>query len=403
MTFDFRSGKKVLPGAVKVRPSDFYCDATGYGYDFSSTNDGKGSPFFFSVAVPDGNYKVTVTLGSDKKAGETTVRGESRRLFLENVPTAKGESRTESFIVNKRDSIIETDLKVRVKDNERGKLLWDNKLTLEFNGDFPCVRSVSIEPADDVTTLFLFGDSTVVDNDCEPYTSWGQMIPCFFTDSIAVANYAESGLAADTFIGQLRLDKALTQMKPGDYVFIEFAHNDQKQKGSGKGAYYSFSYHVKRIIDRSREKGANVILLTPTRRRFFDDKGKVINTHLDYPDAVRDIAARENLPLIDLQDMTATLYEALGEEGSKKLLVHYPANTYKNQPEELKDNTHFSAYGAYEVARCVLQGLKRAAPQVASKARPEYSGDYDPAHPGRFEDFKWSLSPFEFPEKPDGN
>lgn len=415
VTFDFRPGKKCEPGAIKVSPSDIYgVTKEGYGYDFGPSSEvavypstsgkpGEG-PFFFSVAVPDGNYKVTVTLGSDKYAGETTVRGESRRLFLENIPTRKGEKRVETFIVNKRDSVIDGKNMVKVKANERAKLLWDDRLTLEFNGERPAVRTVTIEPADDdVTTLFLFGDSTVVDNDCEPYTSWGQMIPCFFTDSIAIANYAESGLCADTFLAQKRLDKALTQMKPGDYVFIEFAHNDQKQKGPGRGAYYSFSYYTKQLIDRSLEKGAKVILLTPTRRRFFDENGKVTDTHKDFPSATRDIAARENLPLIDLQEMTADLYEALGVEDSKKLFVHYPANTYKNQPKELKDNTHFSTYGAYEVARCVLEGLKTAAPEVAAKARKEYSEPYSPSNPGKFEDFKWSLSPFEYPVKPDGN
>lgn len=404
-TFDFQPGRKTLPGAVKVTPSDTYSDAKGYGYDFTDIVPVEtGKPAFFSISVPDGNYKVTVTLGSDRSAGETTVRGESRRLFLENIPTRKGEKRTESFIVNKRDSIIHGDLKVKVKSNERQKLLWDNKLTLEFNGENPQVCTVTIEPApDDVVTLFLFGDSTTVDNDCEPYTSWGQMIPCFFGDGVAIANYAESGLAADTFVGQLRLDKALTQIKPGDYVFIEFAHNDQKEKGPGRGAYYSFSYYTKQIIDRSMEKGAKVILLTPTRRRFFDENGKVKDTHLDFPQATRDIASREHLPLIDLQDMTGDLYDALGTEGSKKLFVHYPANTYKNQPKELKDNTHFSTYGAYEVARCVLEGLKTVAPEVAAKGRPQYSGTYDPKNPGKFEDFKWALSPFEFPDKPDGN
>ena len=122
-----------------------------------------------------------------------------------------------------------------VKSNERQKLNWDNRLTLEVNGDSPAVRYIEIERADSVPTLFLCGNSTVVDNDCEPYTSWGQMIPAFFDENVAIANYAESGLAADTFIGQRRLKKALTRMKPGDYVFVEFAHNDQKQKGPRKG------------------------------------------------------------------------------------------------------------------------------------------------------------------------
>ena len=161
-----------------------------------------------------------------------------------------------------------------VKSNERQKLNWDNRLTLEVNGDSPAVRYIEIERADSVPTLFLCGNSTVVDNDCEPYTSWGQMIPAFFDENVAIANYAESGLAADTFIGQRRLKKALTQMKPGDYVFVEFAHNDQKQKGPGKGANYSFAYYMKQFIDEARAKGATPVFLTPTRRRFLTRAGQ---------------------------------------------------------------------------------------------------------------------------------
>lgn len=100
------------------------------------------------------------------------------------------------------------------------------------------------------------------------------------------------------------------------------------------------------------------MLITPTARRRFQD-GKNLNTHGEYPDAVKAIAARENLPLIDLTAMSTTLFETYGEEQSKKFLVHYPANTFPNQPKPLADNTHFNTFGAYEICRCVLQGMKR--------------------------------------------
>lgn len=404
MKFDFAGDTKGKDGFIKVTPDTRYSDTQGYGYDFVTPAEVKpDTPYFFSVALPDGNYRVTVTMGSDRYAAETTVRGESRRLFVENLPTRKGEKITKSFIVNKRDSIISDKEKVAVKANERKKLNWDNKLTIEVNGERPAVRRIEIERDDSVPTLYLCGNSTVVDNDCEPYTSWGQMIPAFFDENVAIANYAESGLAADTFIGQRRLKKALTTMKPGDYVFVEFAHNDQKQKGPGKGANYSFAYYIKQFIDQARAKGATPVLVTPTRRRFFDENGKITDTHLDYPSVVREIAYRENVPLIDLQQMTKTLCETLGVEDSKKLFVHYPANTYKNQPKELKDNTHFSTYGAYEVAKCVLEGIRYNGLPVAAHIRPEYSAGFSPALPDSFEEYKWILSPFEVVDKPDGN
>lgn len=153
-----------------------YSEETGYGYDLAATPEkGSKAPFFFSVRVPDGNYKVTVRLGSKKQAGVTTVRGESRRLFVENLPTRKGQFTDETFVINKRNPRISDKESVHIKPREKTKLNWDDKLTLEFNGDAPVCQSISIEPADpSVITVFLCGNSTVVDQDNEPWASWGQ-------------------------------------------------------------------------------------------------------------------------------------------------------------------------------------------------------------------------------------
>lgn len=401
--FDFSSDKKVQEGYTKVTSETLFSDELGYGYDFQPAWDGKSNnPFFFSVNVPDGNYKVTVTLGSENSAGSTTVRGESRRLFIENLDTKKGELRTETFTINKRNTIIKGNERVKIKTREQKKLNWDDKLTLEFNGDAPRVTSLEIEKVENVPTVYLCGNSTVVDNDNEPWASWGQMITRFFTDKVCIANHAESGLSANTFVGGRRLEKIVSQMKRGDYVLVEFGHNDQKQKGPGKGAYYSFSYYIKQFIDEARLKGAKPILVTPTRRRQFDKNGKIKDTHADYPAAIRDIAARENIPVIDLQEMTKVLCEAMSEEESKRLYVHYPANTFPGQTQEFKDNTHFSTYGAYEVAKCVIEGMKKAGLPITKELRADYV-TFDPAKPDNYEDFKWNLSPFTEIEKPDGN
>lgn len=401
--FDFTPGKKAPEGFVKVTDKTLYTDAQGYGYDFHTSWDGKSNtPFFFSVKVPDGNYRVTVTLGSRKSAGSTTVRGESRRLFYENVPTRRGELKTETFIINKRDTVIKGHTYVKIKPRERTKLNWDNRLTIEINGDCPRISAVTIERDDKVPTVFLCGNSTVVDNDAEPYTSWGQMIPRFFNDKVCIANYAESGLSANTFLSGLRLDKILTQMKEGDYLFVEFGHNDQKQKQPGSGAYYSFAYSLKQYIDLARAKGAQPVLVTPTRRRHFDDNGKVLNTHGDFPKVIREIGARENVPVIELQDMTKTLIEAMGVEESKKLYVHYPANTYPGQKKPLADNSHFSTFGAYEVAKCIIAGIIADNLPLKDYIRSDFRG-FNPAKPDSFSSFKWNLSPFTLTRKPDGN
>lgn len=380
-----------------------YSEETGYGYDLveTPTKDSK-SPFFFSVRVPDGNYKVTVRLGSRKQAGITTVRAESRRLFIESVPTKKKEFIERTFIVNKRNTHIDGNEYVRIKPREKRKLNWDDKLTLEFNGSVPVCESITIEPADTtVTTVFLCGNSTVVDQDNEPWASWGQMIPYFFDTNVCIANYAESGESANTFIAAGRLKKALSQMKKGDYLFMEFGHNDQKQKGPGKGAYYSFMTSLKTFIDEARLRGAHPVLVTPTQRRSFGPDGHIRDTHEDYPEAMRWLAEKENVPLIDLNEMTRTLYEAMGVEPSKRAFVHYPAGSYPGQTQDFADNTHFNPYGAYEIARCIVEGLKTQVPDLARHLKPFPT--FDPAHPDNPDNFHWDDSLFTEVEKPDGN
>ena len=336
-----------------------YSDATGYGFDFNSQPDPHTfAPYFFSVRVPDGNYRVSVTIGHRKKAASTAIRAESRRLFVEETPTRKGEFRTFTFLVNKRSPRIDDQREVRLKPREHTYLNWDDRLTFEFAGNAPAVKEITIEPDTTAKTLFLIGNSTVVDQESEPYASWGQFIPRWLGDRIAVSNHAESGLACTSFLGQLRLEKILASMHNGDFVFVEFGHNDQKEHGVGDGAWYNFSHQLKIFIDRVRTAGGNIAFVTPTQRRSFDENGHIRETHGDYPDAMRLVAKRENVPVIELHEMTRTFFETLGVEGSKSALVHYPANTFPNQPKDLADNTHFNSYGAYEVAKMVVLGIR---------------------------------------------
>ena len=403
--FDFTDSKK-LKGEdyIRITPQDVYNTDKGYGYDFQETSGGGDNhPFFFSVDLPDGNYLVTAVIGNKKSAGETTLRGESRRLFFENLPTKKGEFKTCRFVVNKYSTEIHQGDSVKtVKVGGRNKRNWDNKLTLEFNGEAPQLAYLEIERVDDVPTVFISGDSTVTDYDVEPYASWGQMIPRFFNYSISVANYAESGARLDSFKDRGRFDKMFSEVRPGDWVFIEFGHNDQKLRGPGKGAYYFYMTHLKEYIDEARSRGAFPVLLTPTCRRFFDDEGHIITTHEDYPDAMRFIAEKENVPLIDLQEMTRTLYETLGVEDSKRAFVQYPAGTYPGQKEDLKDNTHFNPYGAYQIAQCVVEGLKQLNHPLVEYIREDYE-TYDPSKPDSFESFNWIECPFVEITKPEGN
>ncbi|HEY1091359.1 MAG TPA: hypothetical protein VGE47_09720, partial [Burkholderiaceae bacterium] len=223
----------VGPGVSEPTPIyavEPYSDRSGFGFEDCPLNPDAPLPCFFSVKVSDGNYRVTVTLGSHF-ASETTIKAELRRLMLDAVQVPAGASVERSFIVNVRTPRIDADNVVALKapretvDEARA---WDERLTLEISGAPAAIRRLVIEPVK-VPTLFLLGDSTVADQLGEPYASWGQMITALFKPSIAVANHAESGETFRDSLARKRLDKVLAALQPGDTVLMQFGHNDQKQ------------------------------------------------------------------------------------------------------------------------------------------------------------------------------
>ena len=403
-------------GFIGVDASTTYSDQSGYGFDLNTHPKdfsfqgkmfhGEGiedtTSFFFSVALPEGNYNVKIWFAGSSTPSNTTVKAESRRLMLLHVTTAVGLLSSQTFSVNIRNSKINDTLSIKLKPREIGKLDWDNKLTLEFGGKHPAIVAIKITQNDTEPTAFIFGDSTVTDQSMEPWTGWGQMLPLFFNQGIAFANYAASGEAGNTFISARRLAKALTQMKRGDYVFIQFGHNDQKQHFPGSGAYGSYKKSLITIIKAVRKKGAIPVIVTSMNRRFFDSNGKIINTLGDFPDAARQTAKEEHVPLVDLNAMSKILYEAWGQEGSVKAFVHYPTGTFPGQTTALADNTHFNAYGAYELAKCVIEGCIQQKLELVRFLRSNYKS-FNPAHPDSFKTFSVPSSPFISLVKPLGN
>ncbi len=208
LKFDFGPGK-VKDGYRQVLPTTVYTKELGYGFEPGAqvTCEDRGgdalrgdfctssAPFYFSVALPEGNYDVTVTFGERSGESVTTVKAELRRLMLEEVRTARGRFETRTFTVNVRTPQIPSGGAVKLKDREKTMeaWAWDEKLTLEFNNARPAVAAIEIKRNDKAPTLFLLGDSTVCDQPREPYNSWGQMLPRFFRTGLAVANHAESG------------------------------------------------------------------------------------------------------------------------------------------------------------------------------------------------------------------
>lgn len=374
-----------------------------FGFDLTAspqvTNAGctSDSPFFVSIAEPEGNYRVTVELGNGTGAAVTTIKAEARRLMVEQVSTRPGQKVKRSFVVNVRTPYISPSESVRLKPREVGNLDWDEKLTLEFTGTHPSVRSIEVEPAN-VPTIYIAGDSTVVDQDKEPWAAWGQMLPVFFNDKIAIANDAESGETIHSFVSERRFDKIMSTIRSGDYLFMQFAHNDQKP---GKGFVPIAEYQdlLRRYISLARDKGAYPVLVTSMNRRKFNPDGAIEQTLAGYPDAMRQVAREEKVPLIDLNAMSKTLFEAMGPEGTLKAFVHYPANTFPGQTEELKDDTHFNSYGALELAKCVVESIRTLKLPVAKDIRKDVPR-FDAAHPDPPTIWSLPYDPFLSMQKP---
>jgi len=391
---------------VRLGPAMAYSPETGYGYDLESGSKVKADddcvtssqPFSLSAKLPEGTYRVTVVFGGGEAASVNTVKAESRQLMLERVETKPGESATRSFLVNVRNSSVPPPEKnapggsaVVLNDREFGILRWDEKLTLEFNGTAPRVRSVAIEPAV-VPVVYLAGDSTVTDQSFEPGASWGQMLPRFLP-GVAVANHAESGETMKSFITGLRLAKVLSQVKAGDYLFIQFGHNDEKKNWPQTyvEAHTTYKAYLKVFIAEARLRGVTPVLVTPMQRRNFDGQGKIRNSHGDYPQAVREVAAEEKVALIDLDLMSRAFYEALGPERAP---LAFSAGG--------KDITHHDNYGAFELAKCVVQGIRDAQLPLATAIADDFKG-FDPAHPDAPEAFVLPASPLHSNVAPRGN
>ncbi len=405
--FDFGTGK-AAPGYIKVPPSAVYSKETGYGFDFGTTptavdRGGKDllkadfvtsdKPFYFSVKVPEGNYLVTLTLGDRKGTSVTTVKAESRRLMLENASTENGKFITKQFVVSIKDRNINATTQVRLKPRELPKYDWDEKLTLEFDLQ-TAVDGVEIKKVDDQVTVFLAGNSTVVNQDAEPWASWGQMIPMYFKPGVAICNEAESGYSLGSFIGDRRLAKILAIMKPGDFVFVEFGHNDEKEKGPNDGAYKSYSDRLHTFATEVKKRSGTLVIVTPTARRSFNADGSMVNTHGDYPDAARQVAKQENVPLIDLTAISSILFQTIGEEGTKGVFEQNPTTG-------AIDNTHFQPYGAYELAKIMVQAIRDNNLSIAKFLID--TPPFDPKHPDPRDQFNWPPSPKYDPVKPEGN
>ncbi len=406
----FVFGGDLADGTVThVAPTSAYNSELGYGFEpgadvqlLKPQGVVSAKPFLFSIKVPEGNYRVTATLGDAAGTSATTIKAESRRLMAENAMTTAGQFTSRTFIVNVRNTRVPPPPsnapggdRVVLNDREQGALHWDDKLTLEFNGARPCLDTLELQRVDNLPTVFLAGDSTVTDQPREPGASWGQMLPRWFRAEVAIANHAESGETLKSFITGLRLAKVLSQIKRGDYLFIQFGHNDQKESWPQTyvEARTTYQAYLRVFIAEARLRGAIPVLLTPVQRRQFNVAGKIVNSHGDYPDAVREVAKEQNVPLIDLTVASTALYEALGP--AKAPLAF-------SGVDPRRDPTHHNNFGAYEIAKCVVAGIRANRLDLAKLITDDFSG-FDPTHPDPVEKFTLAASPGQAALAPRGN
>ncbi|HEY1717906.1 MAG TPA: rhamnogalacturonan acetylesterase [Verrucomicrobiae bacterium] len=384
--FDFGGGKPKSPDWIQIAPTNLYSPGIGFGFEPGATviagknSAGSEKPFYFSARLPEGNYKVTVVLGGDNES-TTTVKAELRRLMLEKIHIAPGKSASRTFIVNLRTPKISESNHVHLKPRETSTEIWDwdDKMTLEFNGTNPSLRLLEIEPAK-VPTVFLMGDSTVCDQPAEPWNSWGQMLPRFFKPEIAIANHAESGETIADSLHAQRFEKIFSLMKPGDYLFVQFGHNDMKNHATN--ALDVYKSDLKKVVERTRSLGGTPVLVTSMERK----AGVESPTLMGYPDAVREVAKDENCALIDLNAMSVIFYKALGDDLGKAF----------------QDGTHHNNYGSYELAKCVVEGIKNDKLPLAKFIADDFK-DFNPAHPDALATFEMPASPVSSSAKPLGN
>jgi len=242
---------------------------------------------------------------------------------------------------------------------------WDGKLTIEVVSPHAALRSIEIASAPTAPTIFLAGDSTMTDRDGGGDVSWGQMLPAFFKPGVAVSNNAQSGETMKSFMNALRLDKMLSQMKKGDYLFMQFAHNDSKANWPQTYVQPETTYkdYLKVYIDEARLRGATPVLVTAMDRGN-RTTGAPTHGHGGYIGAMREVAQEEHVALIDLYAMSIAFYENAGADA----------------PKILADGTHSTAYGGYEFAKCIAMGIKQNKLDLAKFIVDDFK-DFDPTHP----------------------
>ncbi|HZG86618.1 fibronectin type III domain-containing protein [Paenibacillus sp.] len=301
-----------------------------------------GTPFLLDL--PAGDYKITVVAGDAEATTNIGVKAESITK-IPVVDRAAGQYLEQSF-----------DL-----------ALVDGQLTLELLGTSPKLNALVIEKLPERSpgerpTVYLAGDSTVqtYDEYWKPEAGWGQMIPRYFTNDVAFDNRAIGGRSSKSFQFEGRLDAILLDARPGDYLMVQFGHNDATVSVPERYASVpDYKNYLKTYVAGARQRGATPILVTPVGRRDFNpETGKFNVSFPDYVAGMKEVAQELNVPLVDLSALSVAYYNEIGPEATMAVFLYTEPGMYPAFPNGSQDNTHFQEYGAIQIARLVSVGVK---------------------------------------------
>ena len=226
----------------------------------------------------------------------------------------------------------------------------------------------------DQITIYLAGDSTMAEKlpTKRPETGWGEFLQQGFdAEKVRVENHAKNGRSTRTFISEGLWQEIVSKLKPGDYVFIQFGHNDEsKEKVDRYTPPADYRANLLRMVNDVRARNATPVLLTPVMRRKFDAQGNLVDTHGEYPDIVRRLATELKVALIDMHRASAKILQQYGEETSRKLFLQLEPGENSNYPDGVHDNTHFNPTGAEIMAGLAIQGVRDAKLPIAKYLKP---------------------------------
>ncbi|MGG1617443.1 rhamnogalacturonan acetylesterase [Paenibacillus sp. NRS-1781] len=372
LRFDFGPGS-LAEGYTQVTANDAYTPERGYGFtDLSKVkekdrggNDAIRSDFVrvqgssFVVNLPLADYTLSLIAGDTDGSTDITVKAES---IVKVEPTAKTAGQ-----------FVEATFELA---------LIDGQLELYFSGNDPKINALVITPKETRTqsehpSVYLAGDSTVqtYKASMKPQAGWGQMLAPFFTDETTFVNRSIGGRSTKTFLIQGRLDDILRTIRPGDYLLIQFGHNDAAINNQER--YVSpadYKVYLKTYIQGATQRGATPVLITPVGRRDYDAASASYRISFpEYVQAMKETASETGVALVDLCQLSVAYYNTLGPEGTIPLFLHLEPGVYPAFPDGVKDDTHFQEYGAEQIARLVAQGVRELNIPLSSYVRTNTS------------------------------